>query len=102
MNREEVEKVCYNLQAEGLVREVVEGKYSIKIMVDQDGKFEEDSIYVRDLIKNRFEDKECCVDILNGFWLEIIFIDIKERINKCFDVKKTKRDDTSQKLYGGI
>lgn len=77
--------ICHKLKDTGLISEIEEKKYSIKILIrcDDDSK-DEEAYVIRDRIKNNFKKEGYNVDILGTWWLEIHFVNIRERIDNCF------------------
>ena len=76
--------VCKRLKKLGLIKTIKEHKYSIQILIRCDEEFKEDSYKVRDRIKFNFEEQGCTVDIKGTYWLDIIFVDVIQRIDDCF------------------
>ena len=77
-------EICEKLYERGFVTKIQENKYSVQCLVRCDEEYEEDSIFVRDRIKHNFEENGYTVDILGTYWLEVIFVDVKQRIDDCF------------------
>lgn len=82
--KDKILTICNKLKQLGLIKEIDEYKYSIQIFINCDEDFQEDSYLVRDRIKMNFEKQGHTVNIHGTYWLEIIFVDIKTRIDDCF------------------
>lgn len=85
-SKQEVLQICNKLKKEGLVIEIKETKYAVKCLVPIDDDFQEDSMLIRDRIKKNFIKKGYIVNILGSYWVEIIFEDVKTRIDDCFNI----------------
>ena len=77
---------CKKLKKLGVIEEIKQGKYSIKILVKSDyDEYNDDDILIRNRIKSNFIKEGYKVVILGVLWLEIYFEDIKSMIDDCFE-----------------
>lgn len=85
MNKKEnALNICQKLKELGLITAIVEKNYSIEILTNIDDNSEEDSRKIRDRIKRNFETQGYKVNIKGSYWLDIIFVDIIQRVDDCF------------------
>lgn len=84
MSSSEIYDICLKLKELNLVKEIEQHKYSIKILINCDEDFEEDSYAIRDKIRLNFENEGCRVEILGTYWLDIVFTDVEKMIDNCF------------------
>lgn len=82
--------VCKKLQRLKLIKNIEEHKYSIQILINCDEEFEKDSYEVRDRIKKNFEKQGYKVHIKGTYWLDVVFIDIIQQIDDCFNNSDVK------------
>lgn len=85
MEKDNILTVCKKLKKLGLIKDIEEHKYSIQILIRCDEEFQEDSYLVRNMIKLNFEKQGYTVDIKGTYWLNIIFVDVIQRIDDCFN-----------------
>ena len=83
-HKDKVLGICNNLKKLGVITEIEERRYSIDILIRCDDEYEEDSYFIRDRIKSNFEKEGFSVDIKGTYWLEIIYVDLRRRIDDCF------------------
>ena len=85
--KENALNVCKKLKKLGLITSIVEKNYSIEILINIDDNSEEESRKIRDRIKENFETQGYKVNIKGTYWLDIIFVDIIQRVDDCFSEK---------------
>ena len=85
--KETVLKICEKLKKIGCIAEVEENRYSVQMLVRADDEYEQDSIQVRDIIRQKFINKGYKVKILGTYWIEVFVVDIEKQIKDCFEVK---------------
>lgn len=83
--KQEILNICDKLKKQGFITEIKENRYSIQFLIRCDDDYEEDSYIVRNKIKSKFENKGYTVQIRGTYWLEVIYVNIDERINDCFE-----------------
>ena len=83
-DKDKILEICERLSDLGFVKEIKVKKYSVHCLVRNDVEYQEDSYLVRDRIKFNFSKMGYLVNVLGTYWLEIVFEDVKTRIDDCF------------------